>query len=139
MISKTSLVKILFSYACLSGYSSCNLITDSECIQHCTTGYSDPSVSSNQRTYSCPAGQFNGTILNCVPDVCGIGTIPTGLAYSSCDLLTDSQCTQSCTAGYSDATVANNQQTYSCPSGTFNGVVLNCIPNDCHQPVPTGQ
>jgi hypothetical protein len=113
------------------------LVTDDTCTQTCTTGYSDNNNGDGQ-DYTCSAGEFVGTLLECTPDSCA-DLVPTGAGYGTeCDtLVTDGTCTQTCTAGYSDNNSDNGQE-YTCFDGVLDGTLLVCTPDDCSATVPTG-
>jgi len=101
-----------------------DLETNETCIQTCSEGYEDNNFGNGQ-TYSCPDGEFTGTLLACIPKNCAIGNIPTGDGYGDhCSSLeTDSSCLHTCDNGYTDNNDGNGQ-VYTCPQGIFDAVEL---------------
>ena len=117
--------------------------TGSQCGVQCLQGYSDNAEGSDgTETYSCPAGEFSGDVLECVPDDCTANVPSTVGTGDECDSLqTDGTCNHMCTAGYNDNN-GNNGQMYACNNGVLSsstGNLLTCDPADCTSGnVPTG-
>lgn len=105
--------------------SECDsLVTDSSCTQGCTTGYSN---ANGGGSYTCSAGTFSGTLLECSPDSCS-ANVPTNetiaMYNNECDdLVTDGDCIQTCGSGYTNVNGGGN---HTCPSGTFEGETIDC-------------
>jgi hypothetical protein len=111
------------------------LETDSTCTQFCTAGYSDNNGGAGQ-AYTCAAGVFAGTLLECTPDDCSADVLANnaeGFGSECDDMVTDETCTQFCTAGYDDGLSGAGAE-YTCAAGTFAATssMLTCTPIDCY-------
>ena len=114
------------------------LVTDADCVQHCTTGYQDDN-DGNGRRYSCADGVFEGTPLTCTPADCSHSiNSNAGFGAECAGLVTDTECTQLCQGGYEDSPDKRAGVTYTCDAGAFavkgGGAPLNCEPLNCPAP-----
>jgi hypothetical protein len=126
------------------GYECDEFVTDETCHHRCKPGFTNQAVNgSNGQVYTCDAGVFVGTPLNCTRDLCD-ARIPVGIGFEfdgCAGLSTNENCTHKCMPGYTGDNLLHSQY-YECPWGVLNewsgGDFLTCDADDCTQSINVG-